>query len=74
MHLARFDGMHVTLITGALNPLWHPDSIRRMYDWLKRNKNVQVTKAVLPGYGHQDLYWASSALQAVYPRILDGIN
>jgi hypothetical protein len=74
LHVERFDGMRVTLITGALNQLWHPDSIRRMYDWLKRNREVQVSKVVLSDYSHQDLYWAPSAPQEVYPRILCGIE
>jgi cholesterol oxidase len=72
LHAERFRGMRVTLITGALNMLWHPDSIRRMYDWLKRD-NKDVSKAILPGYGHQDLYWARNAPTDVYPRILGGI-
>jgi pimeloyl-ACP methyl ester carboxylesterase len=74
MHVERFVGMRVTLMTGALNQLWHPDSIRRMYEWLKRDKRVQVTKKILPGYGHQDLYWAGKAPVEVYPSILDGIQ
>jgi hypothetical protein len=73
LHVERFGGMRVTLITGELNPLWHPDSIRRMYEWLRRNPKVEVSKAVLAGYGHQDLYWARNAAQDVYPRILAGI-
>lgn len=74
LHVERFGGMRVTLITGALNQLWHPDSIRRMHEWLRRDKRVQVSKAILPGYGHQDLYWATTAPVDVYPRILHGIT
>jgi hypothetical protein len=68
-----FRGMRVTLITGELNLLWHPDSIRRMYEWLKRDRAVRVDKHVLAGYGHQDLYWAKSATRDVYPRIAGGL-
>jgi hypothetical protein len=74
LHVESFAGMRVTLLTGALNALWHPDSIRRMHDWLRRDKKVQVSRAILPGYGHQDLYWGKTAPRDVYPRILRGIT
>ncbi|HEY6555695.1 MAG TPA: hypothetical protein VI072_00420, partial [Polyangiaceae bacterium] len=40
------------------NQLWHRDSIDRMYDWLRRDPRVRVTKRVFERYGHQDLWWS----------------
>lgn len=73
LNVQRFRGMRVTLMTGALNQLWHPDSVRRMHEWLQRDKQVRVARSVLPGFGHQDLYWAKSAPEVVYPRILSAL-
>jgi cholesterol oxidase len=62
----------VTLITGALNRLWHRDSIDRMFEWLCRcetGSTVRCEKHVIPTYGHQDLLWGRSSSTDVFPRI-----
>ncbi|HEY6558299.1 MAG TPA: alpha/beta fold hydrolase, partial [Polyangiaceae bacterium] len=53
-----FAGLRVQLLTGNENQLWHRDSIDRMYDWLRRDPRVRVTKRVFERYGHQDLWWS----------------
>jgi hypothetical protein len=68
---------NVTLITGALNRLWHRDSIDRMYDWLTRGKAEYVAgvrKVILPNYGHQDLLWGRKSSQEVFPEICRGLG
>lgn len=75
---SRFHSLEsVTLITGALNRLWHRDSIDRMYEWLMRGSTryrLRVRKHVLEDYAHQDLLWGSRSPMDVYPKILDGLG
>jgi hypothetical protein len=73
MHVEPFRRAEVTLLTGKLNGLWHPDSIRRMHDWLLRG-GVRAHSHILDGYGHQDLYWGAHASQDVWPRVLHAIS
>jgi len=66
------EGGRVTLITGALNRLWHRDSIDLMYEWLCRGIPLgagKCVKHVLPTYGHQDLLWGTESAQDVFPKI-----
>jgi hypothetical protein len=67
----------VTLITGALNRLWHRDSVDLMFEWLKRRPDgdhTAIEKVVFPTYGHQDLLWGRTAAADVYPTILQGLR
>jgi cholesterol oxidase len=67
----------VTLITGALNRLWHRDSIDRMFEWLTRGKAgylPQFQKHILPEYGHQDLLWGRHSSTEVFCKIKDGLS
>jgi pimeloyl-ACP methyl ester carboxylesterase len=65
----------VTLITGALNRLWHRNSIDLMYEWLMRDTaNCCIEKYVLPNYGHQDLLWGKRAPADVFPIIRRGLR
>ncbi len=67
----------LTLITGALNRLWHRDSIDRMYEWLRRGSpegSDKIEKHVIPGYGHQDLLWGTNAPKDVFCRIKKGLG
>jgi len=73
----RFDGLAVTLITGARNQLWNADSIHRMYEWLTRRTNRPgdaCRKVILKDYGHQDLLWGRSASKDVFPEIGTGLG
>ena len=74
----RFRGLEkVTLITGALNLLWHRDSIDLMHEWLTRgnaNHLGRFTKHVLPGYGHQDLLWGRGSPGEVFDKIEKGLS
>jgi pimeloyl-ACP methyl ester carboxylesterase len=73
-----FKERRITLLTGDLNSLWHRDSIDTMYEWLRRGRRsdqpVSVLKHVVPGFGHQDLYWGVDAPKLVFPRILEGLG
>lgn len=66
----------VTLITGALNRLWHRDSVDRMHEWLCRGgtKTGHIAKHVLPNYGHQDLLWGKTSQADVFPLITRGLG
>lgn len=68
----RFRDLHITLLTGGGNPLWHRDSIDRMAEWLGRNGDWPQ-KFVLPGYGHQDLWWGPKSSTDVFPRVFDAL-
>ena len=62
----------VTLITGALNRLWHRNSIDLMHEWLCRGTADHLRKFkkhVIPGYAHQDLLWGQDSGDAVFPKI-----
>jgi len=74
-----FRDLKLTLITGDLNSLWHRDSIDTMYEWLLRGQRSarprdEVVKRVIPGYGHQDLYWGLKAPSDVFPQIVEGLR
>lgn len=73
-----FQDRHIMLITGDLNSLWHRDSIDTMYEWLRRGRRDEqprsLHKHVVPGFGHQDLYWAEDAPTLVFPKILEGLR
>ena len=67
----------VTLITGALNRLWHRDSIDRMHEWLCRGDSralQRVRKHVLAKYAHQDLLWGADSPRDVYRCIAEGLG
>ncbi len=67
----------VTLITGAMNRLWHRDSIDCMYEWLVHRHarpGERVRKVILDEYGHQDLLWGEQSPRDVFPKILDGLQ
>jgi cholesterol oxidase len=66
----------VTLITGALNRLWHRDSIDLMHEWLTRGNPQYLqkfTKNIFPTYGHQDLLWGKNSATEVYPIVCSGL-
>jgi hypothetical protein len=71
-----YDLEKVTLITGAMNRLWHRDSIDCMYEWLVRGDarpSEKIRKVILKRYGHQDLLWGEQSPRDVFPDILDGL-
>lgn len=74
LNAENFRGLKTTLITGGRNQLWHPDSIHRMYDWLRRElggKNCE--KQIFERYAHQDLVWGRKSRKEVYPAITAGL-
>lgn len=73
IRLDAFRHLKTTLITGAQNPLWHRESIDRMAEWLARASRP-VTKHVLEGYGHQDLWWGKRSWQEVFPLVLEAVR
>jgi pimeloyl-ACP methyl ester carboxylesterase len=67
----------VTLITGALDRLWHRDSIDLMYEWLCRGTSDHMRKfkkQMLADYAHQDLLWGTSSREEVFPKIKEGLS
>jgi hypothetical protein len=74
---ARFREFKVTLVTGALNRLWHRDSIDRMHEWLCRGSSRglrQIRKHVFPDYAHQDLWWATDSPDQIYPAVAEALS
>jgi pimeloyl-ACP methyl ester carboxylesterase len=75
---ARFRRLEkVTLITGALNRLWHRDSVDRMHEWLCRGSSLglrKIRKHVLAAYAHQDLLWGKDSPDQVYSFIEKGLR
>jgi hypothetical protein len=62
----------ITLLTGAQNPLWHRDSIDKMGEWLARFRG-DVSKFVLEGFGHQDLWWSRRSAEIVFPIVYNAV-
>ncbi len=62
---------HVLLLTGRHNRLWHPNSMATMHGWLldRGADPTRLRRRTLPGYAHQDLLWAATAWDEVYPLI-----
>jgi pimeloyl-ACP methyl ester carboxylesterase len=74
---ARFRKLKVTLVTGALNRLWHRDSIDRMHEWLCRGSSRdlhKIRKHVFPDYAHQDLWWADDSPKEIYPNVFAALR
>jgi pimeloyl-ACP methyl ester carboxylesterase len=67
----------VTLITGALDRLWHRNSIDLMHEWLCRGTPEHLRKFrkhVIPDYAHQDLLWGEHSKQSIFPKIKAGFE
>ena len=67
----------VTLITGALNRLWHRNSVDLMYEWLCRGTPEHLRKFkkhVVPDYAHQDLLWGEHSEKCIFPKIKAGLE
>jgi hypothetical protein len=58
----------VTLITGALNRLWHRDSIDRMYEWLRRGPRSDCRNASWPATDTRICYGASARRRTSFRR------
>ena len=74
---ARFRELKVTLVTGALNRLWHRDSIDRMHEWLCRGSSrglSRIQKHVFPDFAHQDLWWATDSPTKIYPTVIEALR
>ncbi|MEO5739346.1 MAG: alpha/beta fold hydrolase [Vicinamibacterales bacterium] len=67
----------VTLITGALDRLWHRNSIDLMHEWLCRGTpehRRKFKKRVFPNYAHQDLLWGEDSKERIFPTIKAGLE
>ena len=73
LNIDNFAGLDIVLVTGEHNMLWHSDSIHLMYDWLRRGKCRNLSKQVLQGYAHQDMYWGRDAHVDVFPMLVDAL-
>ncbi len=70
-----FRKMSLTLLTGALNTVWHRDSIDRMHAWLlDRNGPKGLKKVVVPDFGHQDLLWGGQKSQPIFAQVLEALH
>lgn len=72
LNTAPFRQYETLLLTGALNMLWHRDSIDRMHEFLLRG-GARCRKWVLPHYGHQDLLWGREAATEVFPTLASAL-
>ena len=67
----------VTLITGALDRLWHRNSVDLMHEWLCRGTPEHLRKFrkhVFADYAHQDLLWGEQSEERIFPKIKEGLE
>ncbi|GAB7038235.1 MULTISPECIES: alpha/beta hydrolase [Catenuloplanes] len=64
----------VTLLAGAHNRCFLPDSQRRTHAYLERHAPGRHTLHVLPGYGHLDVLLGRDAHRDTFPLILAGLR
>jgi pimeloyl-ACP methyl ester carboxylesterase len=65
----------ITLISGAENKCFLPETTKRTYDWLcKENGPTLYTRRVIPGFGHWDNFVGEQAYKYVYPYYLEQLE
>ncbi len=65
----------ITLISGALNKCFIPDSTRKSFDWLcQMNDPKLYTRRVIPNFGHFDNFVGAQANQYCYPAYLEQLQ
>ncbi len=65
----HFKNKRMALFAAASNEVWHRDSMDSMYEWLRNNGCGDCTKRVFSGYNLQELLWADTAPDEVYPEV-----
>ncbi|MGD8859254.1 MAG: hypothetical protein PVI30_04530 [Myxococcales bacterium] len=74
LHPEHFTGLHVRLITGEHNMLWHADSVHRMHEWLRGARCGSLENWIVPGHAHQDLFWAHDAPARIFPWFAEALR
>ncbi len=69
-----FRNKSVTLVSAAVDEVWHRDSIDLMYTWLRANDCVGASKVVLPGYNIMELLWGERAHVDLFPVIAERVG
>ena len=65
----------ITLVSGADNRCFLPQTTLRTYDWLsERNGPSLYTRHVVPGFGHWDNFVGAEAYKHCYPRYLEQLD
>jgi hypothetical protein len=65
----------ITLVSGADNQCFLPETTKRTYDWLcdKNDPNL-YTRHVVPGFGHWDNFVGAEAYEHCYPCYLEQLE
>lgn len=65
----------ITLLHGARNRVWLPESTARTHDWLRRELGPQhAARVVFEGHGHQDTFVGAQAADDAFPAIVAHLN
>jgi len=72
--LTKFNGYYVPslMTTSDADPFSNPQDTLEFIENIN-NKNI-VTLLNLTNYNHIDYFWADSAIEEVFPKVLDFIN
>jgi hypothetical protein len=62
-----------TLIAGAENRCFLPESQRRTHAWLEARRPGSSELHLLPGYTHMDVFFGRDAARDVFPRIVGAL-
>jgi hypothetical protein len=63
-----------TLLAGAENRCFLPESQRRTHAWLNARRPGTADLQVLPGYTHMDVFFGRDAPRDVFPRIVAALG
>jgi cholesterol oxidase len=65
----------ITLVSGAENLVWVPESTARTYSLLTEELGTDLfRRVVLDGYGHQDVFVGAEALSGAFPTVLEHLE
>jgi pimeloyl-ACP methyl ester carboxylesterase len=65
----------ITLVSGAVNRVFIPESTMRTWQWLSENNGPDLyTRKVIPGFGHFDNFVGAEANQFCYPAYLEQLE
>ncbi len=65
----------ITLMSGARNLVWVPESTKRTYDTLVREFGAEQYRiVVVPDYGHQDVFQGTEAPRDTFPYVLEHLD
>lgn len=74
-NIARLAAMPMTIVHGAKNECYLPESTQRTLDLLQKTApNVARARHVIPEYGHIDCIFGKNAAKDVYPKMLEHLE